>query len=162
MNRSGRVYSFKKGWVLILLALTVLGGGWIYSQGRSGEGGLRSYFYTPAPKPAAGRETAGTGNKEMKGRQLAPFWVPGVNQGQPFLAEIRVALQVAAPFSPDEGPTARRALRETVWSVLEVPRENLLDPGGKDRLQEALTARLNERIFQGTLKGVDLEIQPLS
>lgn len=126
------------------------------------EGPLRSYFNTPGPKPAAGRETAGTGNREMPGWKLAPFWVPGVDRGQPFLAEIRVALQVAAPFSPDEGPTARRALRETVWSVLEAPRENLLHPGGKDRLQEALAARLNERIFQGTLKGVDLEIRPLS
>lgn len=162
MNRSGPVYISKKGWGLILLALILLGGGWSYSQGLSGDGSWRSYFYTPAPKPASSRETAGTVKKEMKGWKLDPFLAPGVDQGQPFLAEIRVALQLAAPFSPDESPTARRTLRETVWSVLEVPRENLLRPGGKDRLQEALTARLNERIFQGTLKGVDLEIRPLS
>jgi hypothetical protein len=132
MNRPGRFFFSKKGGGLILLALTVFGGGWLYSQGRSGDG------------------------------RLTPFWLPLVHQGQPTLAEIRVALQVAAPFSPDEGPTGLRALRETVWSVLRAPEENLFQSGGRNRMQETLTVRLNEYIFQGTLKGVSLEIQPWS
>jgi hypothetical protein len=98
----------------------------------------------------------------MKGWKLAPFWLPLVHQGQPTLAEIRVALQVAAPFSPDEGPTSLRALRETVWSVLRAPEENLFQSGGRNRMQATLTVRLNGNIFQGTLKEVSLEIQPCS
>jgi len=162
MNRPGRLFFSKKGWGLILLALTVFGGGWLYSQGRSGDGRLTLFFFTKAATPLAVREIPGTGLRAMKGWKLAPFWLPLVYQGQPTLVEIRVALQVAAPFSPDEGPTSLRALRETIWSVLWAPEENLFQSGGRNRMQETLTVRLNENIFQGTLKGVSLEIQPWS
>ena len=162
MNRPGRFFFSKKGWGLILLALTVCGGGWLYSQGRSGDGRLTPFFFTKAANPLPAREIPGTGLSALKGWKLAPFWLPLVHQGQPTLAEIRVALQVAAPFSPDEGPTSQRALREMVWSVLRSPEENLFQSGGRNRMQEKLTVRLNENIFQGTLKGVSLEILPWS
>ncbi len=162
MNRPGRFFFSKKGGGLILLALTVFGGAWLYSQGRSGDGRRTPFFFTKAANPLPVRELPGTGLSAMKGWKLAPFWLPLVHQGQPTLAEIRVALQVAAPFSPDEGPTSLRALRETVWSVLRAPEEDLFQSGGRNRMQETLTVRLNERIFQGTLKEVSLEIQPWS
>jgi hypothetical protein len=162
MNRPGRFFFSKKGWGLILLALTVCGGGLLFSQGRSGDGWLTSFFSTKAAHPLPARELPGTGLSAMKGWKLAPFWLSLVHQGQPTLAEIRVALQIAAPFSPDEGPTSLRELRETVWSVLRAPEDILFQPGGRNRLQETLTVRLNEKIFQGTLKGVALEILPWS
>lgn len=162
MNRPGRFFFSKKGGGLILLALTVFGGAWLYSQGWSGDGRRTPLFFTKATNPLPVRELPGTGLSAMKGWKLAPFWLPLVHQGQPTLAEIRVALQVAAPFSPDEGPTSLRALRETVWSVLRAPEEDLFQSGGRNRMQETLTVRLNETIFQGTLKEVSLEIQPWS
>jgi hypothetical protein len=162
MNRPGRFLFSKKGGGLILLALTVFGGAWLYSQGRSGDGRPTPVSFTKAANPLPVRELPGTGLGAMKGWKLAPFWLPLVHQGQPTLAEIRVALQLAAPFSPDEGPTSLRALRETVWSVLRAPEEDLFQSGGRNRMQETLTVRLNESIFQGTLKEVSLEIQPWS
>ena len=162
MNRPGRFFLSKKGWGLILLALTVFGGGWLCSQGRSGDGRLTPFFFTKVANPLPVRELPRTGLREMKGWKLTPFWLPLVHQGQPILAEIRVALQIAAPFSPGEGPTSLRILRETVWSVLRAPEENLFLSTGRNRMQEALTLRLNENIFQGTLKEVSLEIQPWS
>jgi hypothetical protein len=162
MNRPGRFFSSKKGWGLILLALTVCGGGLLFSQGRSGNGGQTSFLFTKAGQPLPAREIPGTGLSALKGWKLAPFWLSLVHQGQPTLAEIRVALQIAAPFSPDEGPIRLRELRETVWSVLRAPEETLFQPGGRNRMQETLTVRLNEKIFQGTLKGVTLEILPWS
>ena len=48
MNRPGRFFFSKKGGGLILLALTVFGGGWLYSQGRSGDGRLTPFF---SPRP---------------------------------------------------------------------------------------------------------------
>jgi hypothetical protein len=162
MSRPVRFFFSRKGWGLILLALTAFGGGLLYSQGRSGDGRLTPFFFTKVANPLPAREIPGTGLKEMKGWKLAPFWLPLVHQGQPTLAEIRVALQVAAPFSPDEGPTSLKALRETVWSVLRAPEEDLFQSGGRNRMQETLTVRLNENIFQGTLKGISLEILPCS
>lgn len=162
MNRTGRFLFSKKGGGLILLGLIVFGGGWRYSQGWSGDGRLTPFFSSKAANALPVREIPGTAPKEMKGWKLAPFWLPLVHQGQPTLAEIRVALQVAAPFSPDEGPTSLRELRETVWRVLRVPEENLLQAAGRNRMQATLTIRLNENIFQGTLKGVSLEILPCS
>jgi flagellar basal body-associated protein FliL len=162
MNRLGQLLFSKKGGVLVLLALIICGGGWLFSQERSGGGGLTPYLFAKAASPLPAREIPGSGPKETKGWKLAPFWVPLVHQEQPTLTEIRVALQVAAPFSPDEGTASQRTLRETVWSVLRAPEENLLQAAGKNRLQENLTVRLNENIFQGTLKGVLLEILPWS
>jgi hypothetical protein len=162
MNRPGRFSFSKKGGGLILLALTVLGGGWLYSQGRSAAGRLAPFSFTKVANPLPAREIPGNGLREMKGWRLAPFWLPLVHQGQPTLAEIRVSLQLAAPFSPDEGPASLSALRETVWSVLRTPEGNLFQSGGRNRMQETLTVRLNENIFQGTLKAVSLEIQPCS
>ena len=162
MNRPGRLFFSKRGWVLILLGLIVFGGGWLYSQGLSEGGWPIPFFFTKTANPLPAREIAGTGPKEMKGWKLTPFWLPLVHQGQPTLAEIRVALQVAAPFSPDEGPARLRELRETVWSVLRAPEENLFQSAGRARVEETLTVRLNENLFQGTLKGVALEILPCS
>ena len=162
MNRLGRFLFSKKRVGLILLALTVCAGGLVCSQGQSGAGRLTSFFFTKAATPLPAREIPEPGPKEMKGWKLAPFWLSLVHQGQPTLAEIRVALQVAAPFSPDEGPIRLRELRETVWSVLRAPEDTLFQPGGRNRMQETLTVRLNENIFQGTLKGVRLEILPWS
>jgi hypothetical protein len=162
MNRPGRFFFSKKGWGLILLSLIVFGGGILYRQGWSGNGRLTPNHFTKAAQPSTAREIPGTGQKEMKGWKLAPFWLPLVHQGQSTLTEIRVALQVAAPFSPDEGPTSLRALREAVWTGLRVPEADLLHAGGRNRMQETLAARLNEAIFQGTLKGVSLEIRPWS
>jgi hypothetical protein len=158
----GRFLFSKKGWGLILLGLAVFGGGWLFSQGRSTDGRRLPSFFPEAAKSLSVPETPGTGRSEMKGWKLAPFWLPLVHRGQPTLAEIRVALQVAAPFSPDEEPASLRALRETVWGVLRTPEENPFQSAGRNRMQETLTVRLNENIFQGTLKGVSLEILPWS
>ncbi len=142
MNRRRRFFFSKKGWGLILLALTICGGWLLSSQGRPGDDRLTAFLFTKAATPLPVREIPGTGRREMKGWKLTPFWLSLVHQGQPTLAEIRVALQLAAPFSPDEGSIRLRELRETVWSVIQAPEATLLQPGGRNRMEETLTRSL--------------------
>lgn len=161
MKRLPAILSGKKGWVLITLVTAGLFWGIFRGEGF----GPHRLFTDPAPRAGGdpvSRGAEGPPPPVTREWKLTPFWLPLEQKAGITLTRIIVALQLSPSFAPDPDESALVKLRGAVWEVLETGRAYPLSPAVRDQMQQTLAAKLNEEIFQGTLKGVRLEVVPLS